>query len=579
MKNILYAMVGAMVGVVVLTTTSANAQQRRRQTTQTTKQNAEPKAHDDEDEERGSLLRTEPTVEPPANPLLVSPEVQRQLGTDWASGAPSPEGPLSQKRWFPYYEECQGDYRLSLLPPFMLEHTRGLVDPTQRLYGVPKAEDTEGLYGLLYYRRRSPQLDMDVLFPGFWHVRDGDNHVVVAGPLVHREAPGEHDNWLAPVFFEGARPDGGYFHSPFLLTTSHWGNAGAFTLVGPYFRNRSGTAVDLGVAPFFFLGDNGNVEGNRRAYTLIPPLLYYHSYHELDEATTTVVGPIISTSTPKRDVFDVAPLYFHIRGKPDSGGIAEEHTTLLPFFHYGHDQDQSLFILPGYLRRVTRTSDTMISPFVSVAETHNGATSFTAAGPIVPIWWSYRDRDLGVHAWAIAPLFFNSDSPAGHDWLTPLAGHFDTYGEKSTWWFFPTLTFSTDRHGWENDLHPLVYVGRSDDSTHTVVAPVFWDFANSKGRTTVGFPLYWRFAEGQGDSVVQVAANTLYIEKRVPGGSDWQFHLVPLFSYGQSPGGYFWNVLFGLAGYSRDGAAAQVRALWIPFNVGGSARAQAAMAN
>src|SRR5580692_7852016 len=147
-----------MAGVLVLTVTSANAQRRHQATPP--KQNAEPKAHDDEEEDHGSLLRTEPTVEPPANPLVVSPEVQRQLGTDWASGAPSPEGPLSQKRWFPYYEERQGDYRLRLLPPFMLEHTRGLVDPTQRLYGVPKAEDTEGLYGLLYYRRRSPQLDM-----------------------------------------------------------------------------------------------------------------------------------------------------------------------------------------------------------------------------------------------------------------------------------------------------------------------------------------------------------------------------------------------------------------------------------
>jgi len=571
-------LVFAAAAALLLTTASANAQRGRHQTTPP-KQSAEPKPHDDEDEDHGSLLRTEPTVEPPANPLVISPEVQRQLGTDWDDGAPSPEGRLYQKRWFPYYEERQGDYRLRLLPPFMLEHTRGLRDPTQRLYGVPKAEDTEGLYGLLYYRRRSPQLDMDVVFPGFWHVRDRDNHVVVAGPLVHREAPGEHDNWLAPLFFEGARPDGGYFHSPFLLTTSHWGNAGAFTLVGPYFRDRTGTDVDAGLAPFFFQGDNGNVEGNRRTYTLIPPLLYYHSRHELDEASTTVIGPIIARSTPKRDVFDVAPLYFHIRGKPDSGGIAEEHTTLLPFFHYGHDQDQSLFVLPGYLRRVTRTSDTMISPFVSFAETHGGATSFTAAGPVVPIWWNYRDRDLGVHAWAIAPLFYNSDSPAGHDWLTPLAGHFETYGQKSKWWIFPTLTLSTDRHGWENDLHPIVYIGRSDDSTHTVVAPVFWDFANPKGRTTIAFPLYWRFAEGQGDSVVQVAANTLYTEKRVPGGSDWQFHLLPLFSYGQRPGGYFWNVLFGLAGYSRDGAAAQVRALWIPFNVGAAAPVQAAMAN
>jgi len=562
----------AAAACLVLVTTGASAQRGRRQ--QAPPQKAEPKPHPaDEEEDHGSLLRTEPTVEPPANPLVVSPEVARQIGPDWERGAPSPEGPLHQTRLFPYYEERQGDYRVRLLPPFMIEHTRGLRDPTQRLYGVPGAEDTEGLYGLLYYRRRSPRLDMDVVFPGFWRVRDGDNDVVVAGPLVHREAPGEHDNWLAPLFFEGSRKDGGYFHSPLLLTTSHWGPAGAFTLAGPYFRDRSGSDVDLGVAPFFFQGDNGNLDGARRTYTLIPPLLYYHSNHEIDSTSTTLIGPVFAKSTPKRDVFDVAPLYFHIRGKPERGGVSEEHTTLLPFFHYGHDEDQSLFILPGYYRRVTRTADTMISPFYSFADTRSGATSLSTAGPVVPIWWNYRDRDLGVHAWAIAPFFFTSDSPAGHDWLTPLVGRFETYGEKRTWWLFPTFTFSTDRHGWENDLHPLVYVGRSDDSTHTVVAPVFWDFANPTGRTTIAFPLYWRFAEGPTTSVVQVAANTLYMEKRVPGGSDWQFHLLPLFSYGEHPGGYFWNVLFGLAGYSRDGASAELRALWIPFSVGARAPA------
>ena len=102
---------------------------------------------------------------------------------------------------------------------------------------------------------------MDVVFPAFWRVRDGDSHVVVAGPVVHREAPGENDNWLAPLYFAGSRPDGGYFHSLALLTTSHWSASGAFTLVGTYFRDRTGSNVDLGVVPFFFHGDNGSTAG------------------------------------------------------------------------------------------------------------------------------------------------------------------------------------------------------------------------------------------------------------------------------------------------------------------------------
>ena len=574
--RIAHAAACAVASTLLMASAAASAQGRsgRRQRPPPPPQE-ESKGSSDADEAPPSPLRTEPSIAPPADPLAVSPETRERIGTDWDGRPPAPEGTLRHPRWFPYYEETRGDYRLRLLPPLFVEQTRGLTDPTQALYGVPKTPDTEGLYGLLYYRRRSLKLDLDVVFPAVWRVRDEDSHTLVLGPIVHREAPEEHDNWLAPAFFEGERKHGGYFHSPLLLTTSHWGAEGAFTLVGPYFRDRNGTDVDVGVAPFFFHGDNGNLEGNRRTYTLVPPLLYYHAEHELDASSTTVVGPVVSRSNPKRDVFDVAPLYFHIHGKPQTGGVTEEHTTLFPLFHYGHDPDKSLFILPGYYRRVSRTTDTMITPLFSHAETRNGATSLTAVGPVVPLFFDYRDRDLDVHAWAAAPFFYTSDSPSGHDWLTPLVGRFETYGASRTWWVFPSLTLTSDTHGWESDLHPLLYVGRDGDSTHTVVAPVFWDFANTKGRTTIGFPIYWRFADGQDDSVLQVAANTLYMQKRVAGGHDWQFHLLPLFSYGENPGGYFWNVLFGLAGYTRDGLNAELRALWIPFNVGASTPAGA----
>jgi hypothetical protein len=526
---------------------------------------------EEKDEVHSAYMRaSEPEIAPPQDPLSVSPEIRERIGTDFAGGPPSPEGGLQHRQWFPVYDEQRGDYRLRMLPPFFIEQTRGLRDPSQARYGVPQQEDTEGLYGLLYYRRRSPRLDMDVVFPPFWRVRDGDNHVVVAGPVVHREAPGENDNWLAPLFFEGERKDGGYFHSPLLLTTSHWGAEGAFTMAGPYFRDRTGSDVDLGVFPFFFHGDNGSIDGNRRTYTVLPPLLFYHAEHEVDSSTTTIIGPVIARSNAKRSIFDVAPFFFHIQGKPETGGVVEEHTTVFPFFHYGRDPDKSLFVVPGYYRRVSASSDTMLTLFgYSRAETRNGAATMTAIGPVVPLWWNYRDRDLGVHAWAIAPLFYTSDSPAGHDWLTPLAGHFETYAQSSTWWVFPSFTFNSNTHGWENALHPLVYVGRNDDSSHTVLAPIFWDFANPKGRTTIAFPLYWRFTDGaESESVTQVAANTLYLQKRVPGGSDWSFHLLPVFSYGEDPTGYFWNFLFGLAGYSHHGTSGQVRAFWIPFDTG-----------
>jgi hypothetical protein len=326
------------------------------------------------------------------------------------------------------------------------------------------------------------------------------------------------------------------------------------------------------VAPFYFHGDNGDTDGARRSYTLIPPLLYFHKEAELDESRMTVIGPVITRSNPKRSIFDVAPLFFHIEGKPETGGVRESHTTLFPFFHYGYKEDESLFVIPGYLRHTSNKVDTMITPLFTHSTTRAGSTELTAVGPIVPLYWHYRDKDIGQTSWGAMPFYYQWDSPAGHDFLTPLFGKFETYGVSKTIWAFPSITYSTDARGWETDIHPLVYLGRSDHgpdekSSHTVLAPIFWDFASSKGRTTVGFPLFWRFADSTDSSVTQVAANTLYMQKRVSGGLDWQFHLLPLFSYGEDPQGHFWNILFGLAGYQRQGSYARIRAFWIPITV------------
>ncbi|MFO0670415.1 MAG: hypothetical protein U0235_12440 [Polyangiaceae bacterium] len=547
----------------------AGAQGRRKSAPPPPQPSSTP-AGDDEDAAQQAASRAmqsmDPTPKTPDDPLAMSPEVRARIGTD-TDGAPAAAAGETQRSYFPFYEERTGDRRIRLLPPLYLEETRGLPSPG-RPAPAAGAYDRQSLSGLLFYQRRSLKLDADVLFPLAWRVRDRENHVTVVGPVAHREAPHEHDNWVAPLFFEGSREKGGYFHSPVLLTTTHWSEEGAFTLVGPYFRDRTGSDVDWGVAPLLFRGDNGDREGNRRTYTLVPPLLFYTGSQELEESSTTVIGPVILQETPKRSIVDVAPFFFHIEGKPQSGGVKESHTTLFPLFHYGHTEDSSLFVLPGYLRRITPKTDTMLTPLFSHATTRRGSTSFTAVGPVLPLFYSYEDKDIELNHWAAIPFFYRSKSPRGSDWLTPLVGRFEDTGLSRTWWFFPNVTINRNIRGWETDIHPLVYLGRKDRSSHTVAAPIFWDFASPKGRTTVGFPLYWRFAETADDSVIQVAANTLYMQKHVSGGTDWQFHLLPLFSYGEDPKGYFGNLLFGLAGYTREGASQRIRAFWVPIEVG-----------
>ncbi len=518
--------------------------------------------------------RGEPQAIAPSDPLAISPETKERIGSDF-DGRPAPaQGELKQ-RFAGYYEESRGDYRFRLLPPFYLEHTRGLADPNHPERG--EHTDRESLISLLYYQRRSAATDADIVFPLFWRIRSGQSHFLDIGPFVHREVYEgqnphaiETDNWLAPLYFEGTRKDGGYFHAPLLLTTSHWSKDKAFTYSLLYFRDRKHADVDTGVVPFYFHGDNGDQDGARRSYTLIPPLLYFHRERELTQSSFTVAANVVVESDTKRDIVDVLPFFFHIKGKPASGGIREEHTTLFPFFHYGYTDTESLFASLLYFRRITPKVDTLLTPLFSRVETRRGSTSLTLVGPILPLYGHYEDKDIGSSATGLFPFFFKSDSPSGHDWLTPLAGHFETAGVSKTTWVFPTLTVSQSFNGWETDLHPLFYFGRSGDSTHTVITPAFMDFASPRGRSTVAFPVFWRFSDTSDSSVVQLAANTLYLQKRVPGGLDWSFHVLPLFSYGEDPTGYFWNFVFGLAGYSRHGNTATVRALWLPIDVSGA---------
>lgn len=526
-----------------------------------------PAPGDDEDQGPSPSARptSEPTAQVPTDPLALPEGVQTRIGTDSDLTPPAAEG-YTTRSWFPLYQSRTGETRVRLLPPLYLEQTRGL-DPATG--ADTDRTDKESLTGLLFYQRRSPKFDADILFPLAWRVRDRENHVLALGPLAHREAPGEHDNWVAPILFEGKRKTGGYFHSLPLLTTSHWDEKGAFTLVGPYFRDRTGSDVDWGVAPFVFHGDNGDEDGNRKKYTLLPPLLYFHRTRELTADSLTVLGPVITTESPKRSVFDVAPLFFFIKGRPETGGVKETHVTLFPLFHYGESPEQKLFVVPGYLRRVTPTADTMLTPFYSHATTRKGATTLDVAGPVLPIFYRKTDVDIGYKALGIFPFYYGSKSPTGEALATPLFARFESYNVSRTYWAFPNITYSRDTKGWETDFHPIVYVGRSGEDSHTVLAPLFWDFASPKGRTTIGAPLFWRFADTEAGTITQIAGNTVYREKRrAGGGKDWELHLVPLLSVGETPTGHWWNVLFGLAGYDHDEGVSKIKAFWLPITVG-----------
>ncbi len=483
----------------------------------------------------------EPTL--PQDPLQVPDPVRKQLGS---SAMGEFDGGSGERSFFtipPYFQEKRGDYRFRTVFPLWLERS------------LPN--DRASLYGGLYYQRRSPKESADVVFPFYWNWREERDRTVIAGPAGWHVGPKGRDYFLAPFFFHGTRPDGSYWNIPPLLTFLKRDKFGGRTIVGPGFCLwRGGAAcdpntadtIDYGVAPFFFAG-----KSDRSRYELAPPLLHYYRYAELDQSWLNIWGPVIRAHNPERDAFHVAPLFFHIWGKN------EDHVTIPPLlFHYGHKANANLLITPAFLSARGEKGE---STFVTWGYArHRGRTELDM---ITPLYWRYEDPDAKLERRLILPFLYTAEGPRESSLaIFPFYANFQRFGLSRETWVTPFFQHTDSVNGWSTNLHPFLYLGRDRQHTHTVVAPFFWDFATPQSRTTIGFPFYWRFADK--DSVDQVALNTFYHERKVARGSEWEFHFFPLVSFGETPNGHWWNVLYGLAGYSRRGAEAKMKLFWVP---------------
>lgn len=498
----------------------------------------------------------EPTL--PVEPLKLSDRALGRIGSDLDLGTleQGRESRTEYSFYGPYYQETSGRYSFKLAFPVWAERT-------QPSLTNPNVLDRASLYGGLYYNRRSAERSDDVLFPLFWNMVDerAKSRTTVIGPLVNRVAPDENDNWLAPLYFTGKRKHGGYTLIPPLLTYLNTSGRSGLNIVGPAFCSwkggarcdlRSSEEIDLGVAPFYFYGQDAE-----KKYEIIPPLLHYYGYDDRDLSWVNVWGPYYREHTQKRDMLHLLPLYYSIKGKD------ERHTTLLPFFHHGYKGDSWLHVNPLFLAAKGEKGE---STFVTWGYArYRGRTELDM---ITPLYWQYRDPDIELDQKLLFPFLFTRESPRESTFaLFPFYAHSKRYGVSETTFITPLFQHTHGVRGFSTNIHPLVYIGRNATSTHTVLAPIFWDFASPKTRTTVAFPFYWRFQEEK--ELSQLVGNVYYHEAKLSTGTDWEIHVFPAFSYGETPDGHWWNVLYGLAGYTRRGSLVKVRTLWIPITVSG----------
>jgi hypothetical protein len=508
-----------------------------------------PETHAASGGDTPAALPTE-EAELPEDPNAIPKSLKDKLDSDYAGPEPEKETADEEAdRLFAglYYSEHQGDDSFrTILPPLWMESTH--------------KDERTSLFGLSYLQKRSEKQDWDIVFPIFWKLRDEETYTTVFGPWMHREGPKGHDNWLAPLYFEGSGEGGHeYLHIPPLLTFMDRTDHDGFAMAGPVFckwkggprcDSRTADVIDYGVAPFYFYGRDARSE-----YELIPPLLHYYHYAELGDEELDVWGPLWMERSRDGGVFNVLPLFWH------SWGENEEHTTFFPLFHYGYEGNASLLATPLFVNYVDDEGAETFATYVYAR--HRGRTELDM---VTPLFWQYRDPDIQLTRTVAFPFVYHETSNRSDNLaIFPFYANFHRHGISNETWITPLFRHQTSLTGWETDILPFFFAGRENNSSHLVVAPILWDFASPSSRATVVFPLYWRFSDRKG--VAQLAGNTYYAEEEVTGGTEWEFHFFPLFSYGQSPTGHWWNVLYGLAGYTQDGTMAKMRVAYIPFKL------------
>ncbi len=455
-----------------------------------------------------------------------------------------------------YYDEKGLDYSYKVAFPVWAERKQPSVADT-------KIIDRASVYGGLYYNRRAADHADDILFPVLYTLRSPleKSRATIIGPFVNRRTPTERDDWLLPFYAAGEREAGGHYELiPPLLTYRNTSGKDGFNLMGPAFCSWKGgstcdarTAYDIswGVAPFYFFSQN-----EKHVREVIPPLFHYYRYNARSLEWTNIYGPYYRRHTPKRDMLHLLPFYWSIRGEN------ERHTSVLPFFHYGYSGNDNLLVTPLFVNKQSEKTGNTFATLLYAR--HRGPTELDM---ITPLYWGKRDPRIGQKSHLFLPFLYLNRSPRETTTTVfPFFSWHERYGLRTSLWITPFVHTGKHLRGWSTTVAPLVHFSRDGHAAANVVAPFYFDFKSLKDRVTIAPPGLFVRVKNE-NTVHQIVGNVYYKKRTYSKGSDWQIHILPLFSYGESPDGHFWNILFGLAGYERDGTATTVKAAWIPIPI------------
>jgi hypothetical protein len=328
-----------------------------------------------------------------------------------------------------------------------------------------------------------------------------------------------------------------------------------------WFNDTPGEAYQF-AAPFFFRHQNRQ---RQQTLSIVPPALFYLS-EEPSESFWGIAGLLHHDEGPGFHSTTVPPLLFHYAEAPETTRL------VTPLFVYSNDHGSETIATWLYQR-------------------YRGATEFDG---VVPFFWWVRDPRDHSETIAIPPVFGRWTSPAAANTVVfPFFAHFDEYGRRQTWitplaantrdlehgdettWVAPTIQYSRWHDGEAFNVHPLWYYENVPSHRHHVLAPFWFDFEQRerRDRYTVAFPFYWRFVEGVTET--QVILNTYFRRREWRAEERWEveFHLAPLFDFGEtSAGEHWWRVLYGLVGWEHRVSHDRLWLLYVPIDLanGGS---------
>ncbi len=363
----------------------------------------------------------------------------------------------------------------------------------------------------LYFGLRQPDLSADVLFPVFWRVANRTGSTVVAGPFFYydgerKDAGRERAVGLLPLFGYGsndkltmfATPIGFYRHDRKEERTRS-----AFLLFyGDFQKGRA----DYGLFPLFFAARRGT------ATSWVAPLVY-HSADPAQKRALTVLGPLYFGHREAATFGGLLPFFY---GKNDGKG--GYRFTFFPVVHLSHhaadgpgdEESTNVLSLPfGFIKK-TSGFLTYLGPFYlrRDAEVRSEA--------VFPIFYHTKSERAGTSTTFLLPLFFRTTAPQSSlTAVTPLFWQRNTL-TRSVLIGFPLVLDIHDyfqrRITAVGPLIPLVirdrdftentttwifppilgYAKRHADGTHSfAIFPVLWHFGGKERSTDLLLPIFW----------------------------------------------------------------------------------------